>query len=117
MFDFSFAELLLVIVVGVVFIGPKDLPVVIKAISKAMRILRDFSHEVKQAFEDISRESGLHETKQELEAEMRMIKGDDGKYYEAYDIKHIDGISTPPADMEKREIEKHDVEEHDRPGK
>lgn len=112
MFDFSLAELLLVIVVGVVFIGPKDLPVVIKAVSKAMRTLRDFSHEVKQAFEDISRESGLQETKQALETEMRLIKGDDGKYYEAYDIKHIEGMNTPPADMEKN-----DMEEHDRPGK
>ena len=107
MLDFSLAELLLVIVVSVVFIGPKDLPVIIKALSKAMNTLRGFTHEIKQAFDDISRESGLHDAKETLDAEMRLIKGDDGKYYESYDIKNIDvGTATPP-----------DTKKHDRPDK
>jgi Tat protein translocase TatB subunit len=88
MFDLSLAEILLIVVVGIVFIGPKDLPVVIKAIAKAMKNLRGFTHEIKQAFEDISRESGIADVKETLDAEMRLIKGDDGNMYESYDVKN-----------------------------
>jgi len=89
MLDFSFAELLLVVVVAVVFIQPKDMPVIIRAITKAMQSIRNLSNEVRQAFDDVARESGLHEAKKTLDAELRMIQGDDGKMYESYDIKNI----------------------------
>ncbi len=90
MFDFSFAELLLVIVVTVVFIQPKDFPVVIKAIAKAMKTLRGFTHDIKQIFDDISRESGITDVKETLDAEMRLIKGDDGKMYESYQVSPLE---------------------------
>lgn len=89
MLDFSFAELLLIVVVAVVFIQPRDMPVIIRAIAKAMHGIRNLSHEVKQAFDDVARETGLHDAKKTLDAELRMIQGDDGKMYEAYDIKNI----------------------------
>lgn len=90
MFDFSFAELLLVIVVAVVFIQPKDFPVVIKTIAKAMVALRGIMHDIKQAFDDISRESGITDVKETLDAEMRLIKGDDGKMYESYQVSPLE---------------------------
>lgn len=89
MFDFSFSELLLVIVVAIVFIQPKDLPVIIKTIAKAMRSLRGFTHEIRLAFDEITRETGLQEVKETLDAEMRLIKGDDGKMYESYDVSGL----------------------------
>jgi sec-independent protein translocase protein TatB len=95
MFDLSLAEILLIVVVGIVFIGPKDLPVVIKAIAKAIKTLRGFTNEIKQAFEDISKEAGISDVKETLEAEMRLIEGDDGKMYESFDVP-------------TRTIEKHD---------
>jgi Tat protein translocase TatB subunit len=100
MFDFSFAELLLVIVVAVVFIQPKDLPVLIKAIAKVMKTLRDFSHEVKQTFDDIAKETGISDVKETLDAEMRLIKGDDGKMYESYHISPLE-----------KNVKKHDYKE------
>ena len=90
MFDLSLAEILLIVVVSIVFIGPKDLPVVIKAIAKLMKTLRDFTHEIKLAFEEISREVGVADVKETLEAEMRLIEGDDGKMYESYNVKKDD---------------------------
>lgn len=86
MFDLSLAEILLIVVVSIVFIGPKDLPVVIKAIVKAIATLRGFAGDMKQAFEDISREAGIADVKETLEAEMRLIEGDDGKMYESYNV-------------------------------
>lgn len=87
MFDFSLAELMLVVVVAVVFIGPKDLPVVLRAIAKGFAHLRSLASELKQAFDDLARESGVEETMREVKRETRLITGDDGKHYEAYDIE------------------------------
>jgi Tat protein translocase TatB subunit len=85
MFDFSFAELALIVVVAVVFIGPKELPVV-RAVSKALRSMRGLSREVRGAFDDLTRESGLKETADQFHHEIRMIKGEDGRMYEAYEL-------------------------------
>ena len=87
MLDFSFGELLLIVVVAVVCIGPKELPVVVRAIAKAFAHLRELTRELRAAFEDLARESGLKETQAEIEREMKMITGDDGKRYPAYDVE------------------------------
>ncbi len=100
MFDLSIAEILLIIIVVVVFIQPKDLPVLVKAIARFIKTLRDFSHDIKQAFDDIAKEAGIDDVKDTLDAEMRLIKGDDGKMYEAYQV--------PPLE---KEVKKHDNSE------
>jgi Tat protein translocase TatB subunit len=87
MFDLSLAELLLIVVVIVVFIQPKDIPVVVRAIARAIATLRGYINEMKAAFEDIAKESGVADVRETLEAEMRMIEGDDGQMYESYHIK------------------------------
>lgn len=89
MFDLSFAELLLIIVTAVVFIGPKELPAVVRAVAKATRALRSLYNEMRKGFDDLARESGLKETADSINTEMRLIKGDDGKLYESYDISNL----------------------------
>ena len=86
MFDFSFAEIALIVIVCVVFIGPKDLPVVIKTVGKAMRGVRSLTKEIRAAFDDLSKESGLNDVADEIHNEIKMIKGDDGKFYESYEV-------------------------------
>lgn len=88
MFDLSLAELGLIVVVAVIFIGPEELPVVIRTISKAMLSIRGVAKELRDAFDDLSKESGVHD----IANEMRMIKGDDGKMYESYHPVHISNI-------------------------
>lgn len=99
MFDFSFAELALIVVVTVIFIGPKELPVVVKAIAKAMHGFRSITKEIRGAFDDLSRESGLKDAADALHNEMRMIKGDDGQMYESFTIPKPGEAMTvqPPA--------------------
>ena len=82
MFDLSLAEVALIIVVAVLFIGPNELPVVIRTVGKAMRTLRGFGKELRGVFDEISRESGL----EDIAKDVTMIKGDDGKMYEAYNM-------------------------------
>ena len=83
MFDFSFAEIALIVVVAVLFIGPDELPVVIRTVAKAIRAMRGLAKEVRGIFDEIARESGLEDVAKEVN-EITMIKGDDGKIYEAY---------------------------------
>jgi Tat protein translocase TatB subunit len=89
MFDLSFAEVMLVVVVAVIFIGPKELPTVIRAIAKVMRSIRSLMNEVRGAFDGLAEESGLKETAKGIEREVRMIKGDDGQMYESYDTSDL----------------------------
>lgn len=84
MLDVSLAEMLLIVVVAVVFIGPKELPAVIRALTKAIRALKNLSREVKKTFDDLAEESGM-------QAEIKMIQGDDGNWYESYPLS-----DTPP---------------------
>lgn len=87
MFDLSLAELMLIVVVAVIFIGPKELPVVIAAVGKALRGLKSLANELRAAFTDLAQESGVEQVTKELDAEMRYIRGDDGKLYESYTTK------------------------------
>lgn len=90
MFDISFGELILVLVLSVVFIGPKELPVVVRFVARAVFRLKQFMRGVKGVMDDLARESGVDDIRREMEEEfsrdIKMIRGDDGEYYEAYDI-------------------------------
>lgn len=89
MFDFSLAELALIVIVAVVFIGPKELPVVIKTIAKMLRSARELMREIHGAFDDLAKESGVKEATDEILSETKMIQGDDGKLYESYSLDHF----------------------------
>jgi sec-independent protein translocase protein TatB len=87
--DFSLAEILLVVVVAVVFIGPKELPAVVRAIAKAVRWLKELTREIKKTFDALAEESGVKEITDTVNAELRLIKGDDGDMYESYDLSKL----------------------------
>ncbi len=59
MFNVGFSELILILLVAFVIVGPKDLPKVARALGKAVRYLQ----EMFQQFKD---ETGLDETIQEF---------------------------------------------------
>ena len=89
MLDFSLGEIILVVVVAVIFIGPKELPVVIKALASVMASIRSLMRELTGAFEDLAKESGLKDTADDIKRDIRMIQGDDGQMYESYDMSHL----------------------------
>lgn len=91
MFDLSFSEIALIVVVAVVFIGPKELPAVIRAISTFFRGISHIISDIKAAFAEVSKEVGLDDAKNEFSQEMRLIQGDDGQMYEAYGAPKRDG--------------------------
>ena len=63
MFDVGWSELVVVGVVALVVIGPKELPGVIRSVGRAVGKLRTMAGEFRAQFDDAMREADLHEVK------------------------------------------------------
>ena len=70
MFDMGWSELLLVAVLAIVFVGPKDLPKVMRTVGQYVAKMRAMVREFQNSFEDLARESELEELRKQV-AEMR----------------------------------------------
>jgi len=66
MFNIGFAELLLILLIAFVVVGPKDLPKIARALGRFVKYVRKMIEEVK-------RESGLDEVENEMKAMERKI--------------------------------------------
>ncbi len=104
MFDVSFGELVLLMLVAVIFIRPKDVPVVIRSVAMVIKYFRDLGAEIKQVFDDIAKEAGVDDIKSKLDAEIELIKGDDGKFYESYKMPDI----LPDNNKDNHDVKKDD---------
>jgi len=67
MFDIGGLELLVIVVVALVAIGPKELPGAIRTGMTWMRKTRALAHEFQSGLEELSREAGVHELQREVE--------------------------------------------------
>lgn len=59
MFDFSFNELLLLSILIIIFIGPKELPGALRAIYSFMSKLWVYSKEIRTSIESIANEADI----------------------------------------------------------
>ena len=66
MFNIGFAELLLILLIAFVVVGPKDLPKIARALGRFVKYMRNMIEEVK-------RESGLDEVEKEIKTMERKI--------------------------------------------
>jgi sec-independent protein translocase protein TatB len=66
MFDIGWSELLIIAVVAIIVIGPKDLPRVLRNLGRAMGAVRRTASEFKAQFEDAVRDSELEELQREF---------------------------------------------------
>ncbi len=70
MFDIAWSELLLIVVVALIFIGPKELPHVLHSLGRMVAKLRRSADDFRRQFEDSVREAGyedLHKNIQNLQ--------------------------------------------------
>jgi sec-independent protein translocase protein TatB len=74
MFDlFSWSHILILLVVALVVVGPKDLPRLMNMAGKWVGKARNMANEFKKSFDDMARQSELDE----LRAEIEKLKADD----------------------------------------
>lgn len=66
LFDIGWSELLLISVVALIVVGPKDLPVLLRAIGRYVGIVRNHAQEFRNQFEQAMRESELENLKDEM---------------------------------------------------
>jgi sec-independent protein translocase protein TatB len=67
MFDFSWSELLLIGIVALIFIGPKELPGVLRTLGQWMAKIRRMAGDFQNQFHDAMREAELADLKKEVD--------------------------------------------------
>ena len=67
MFDITSSKLLLLAVVALLVIGPKDFPVLLRTIGKYMGIIRGHAKEFRAQFDEAMRETELTQLKKDME--------------------------------------------------
>ena len=72
------SELLVIAVVALIVVGPKDLPLLLRRIGQFMAKLRNMASEFRASFDDMARQSELDELRKEVEAMRRGAVSDLG---------------------------------------
>ena len=77
MFDIGWTELLVVAVVAIVFVGPKDLPHVLRTLAQAIGKMRKLAGEFQSQFNEALKEAELDDLKKEVEGirDVATLKG------------------------------------------
>jgi sec-independent protein translocase protein TatB len=72
MFDIGWSEIIVIAVVAIVVVGPKELPRMLRSFGKTMGQVRKMSNDFKRQFDEALREAergaGLEDTKKQLQA-------------------------------------------------
>lgn len=66
MFDFSFSEIALLVIVSMVFIRPKDLPVALRTVAGWIKAMRRMAAEFQSHVDEMVREADLSETRDQF---------------------------------------------------
>src|SRR5215472_8883839 len=66
--DLSWSHILLVVVVALVVVGPKDLPKLMRTVGQWMGKARQMADQFRKSFDDMTRQAELDELRGELEA-------------------------------------------------
>ena len=94
-------EMLLIVIVAITVVGPKDLPLMMRKFGRWVSRMRAMAHEFQTSFEDLARQADLDELRKEVEALRRDTARDLNSIKNA---AHIDetlpdyvagGISSP----------------------
>lgn len=67
MFDISWSELLILAVVTLIFVGPKELPRFLSTVGRYTGVMRRHANEFRKVFDQAMREAELDQVKREME--------------------------------------------------
>jgi|GEM_PF-3457157 len=96
MLNVGFSELLLISAIGLVAIGPKELPTVMRHVVKFFRELQGLGDSVKRQMHEVVKESGLEDF-----PKTATIIDLDGKKQQAYDVSDLHQLSTSSSGLSR----------------
>lgn len=67
MFDLGWQEFLLVAIIAVIVVGPKDLPRVVRSVSQWVRKARSMAREFQSSLEEVAREAELDDVRKDIQ--------------------------------------------------
>jgi sec-independent protein translocase protein TatB len=107
MFDISWSELLILAIVTLVFVGPKELPVFLRTLGRYAGTVRRHANEFKAQFDAAMREAELDSMRQEVEqmqssinSEVMRAKSSFGEVASAAHVELPVKVEVPPASAE-----------------
>lgn len=106
MLGINLSEWLLIIVVALVVIGPKELPVVLKHVMRLVHELRALTHGFRAQFHEVMRESGMEDVArdmQDIHRRTTTIIDLEGNPQEAHDVRDLKQLAAPPQTTPKDE--------------
>ncbi len=74
MFDLTSSKLLILAIIALIVVGPKDLPVLLRAVGKYVGILRRQANEFRQYFDEALREQDIANLRAEVDAMKRDVQ-------------------------------------------
>ena len=106
MFDFAWSEIVLIGVVALIAIGPKDLPVAMKAVTDVVKKARRMAAEFQTHVDDMMRDANLNEVRSQINQIRNFdIKGEieravdaDGTIRQTFSATPLEPAPVPPAD-------------------
>src|SRR5215831_17200168 len=97
--SFGFQEILLLGIIALVVVGPKDLPLLLRKLGKWTAKLRGMAQEFRTGFDELARQAELDELKREVEALRRTATFSDIRQELQKPVASLDtyvGGYTPP---------------------
>ncbi len=67
MFDLTSSKLLILAIVALIVVGPKDLPILLRTVGKYLGIIRRHANEFRAQLDEVMREAELQDLKKEFE--------------------------------------------------
>lgn len=89
MFDLSWSEMFIVAIVGLLVIGPEELPSVVRNCKKVISKIKSTAKEFTSAITDIDEIDDIKKEAQKLNDDMKTIIDLEGKEQPTYDISDL----------------------------
>ena len=90
MLDFGFFELLFIMIIGILVIGPKEIPQMMVGLGRIIRRLQYVRFSMSQQFEDFMREHDLQDIRDSVNFEAGHVYGERDFDEEAEDADYIE---------------------------
>jgi len=94
MFDITSSKLLILAVVALIVVGPKDLPILLRTVGKYLGVIRRQAAEFRGQLDQAMREAELDQLQKEFEGVRREVRATVDAGTRALD-NHIDAPATP----------------------